>query len=596
MAYETYSGAWGDQASKVAYFMQLFSQVRTRRATFEAQWEESAALCWPEYRNSFTFGHQRPAGVKYTQTQIDSTGSICSHRFMSICDALLTPWNMLWSQVEASNKDLMKDRDAKIYFHKVTHALWSQRYRAESNFMGQQQQNWQALGVFGNQGMMIDMLDPAPGMYAPGLRYMSLSPGELYVLQNHQGRVDGFIRHFRWSPRQAYQRWGMAIPPVLKAAMEKNSQQLYDFLHFVIPRTDYDPFKVFSDQGKAWSSTYISVTGYNILEEGGYRTFPLAYGRYQQAPEEEYGRGPAQMVLPELKTLNALKGMYLKQGHRAVEPTWVIGDDGLVDFKAHPGSFNYGGFSADGKLLVASLPVGNIQAAQDMLDASGKIINDAFLTTLFPLLFDEKGAQKSAREVIEMANEKGIFLAPTLGRQYGEYLGTMIDRELDLLSYMGLLPTPPRSVQEARGDYKIVYTSPLARALSGQAISGYMRTVQMANEVVQVTGDPALMDIFDFDKAFPAIACEQFVPPEWMADPQKIAMKAKNRAAAAKADQDTKSLPGRAAIMKAQAITAKAQTGGNTGGTLSGTPQGGMPMMPGQTQPGGSPFGTPGQQ
>jgi hypothetical protein len=41
-------------------------------------------------------------------------------------------------------------------------------------------------------------------------------------------------------------------------------------------------------------------------------------------------------------------------------------------------------------------------------------------------------------------------------------------------------------------------------------------------------------------------------------------------------------MPGRAAIMKAQAINTKAQTGGNIGGTLSGTPQGGMPMMPGQ--------------
>jgi len=573
--------------------MQLFNQVRSRRLTFEAQWEESAALCWPEYRNSFTYGHVRAAGAKYTQVQIDSTGSICAHRFMSICDALLTPWNMLWSQVEASNKDLMKDRDAKIYFHDVTQALWASRYRAESNFMGQQQQNWQALGVFGNQGMLTDMLDPSPGQMVPGLRYMSLSPGELYVLQNHQGRVDGFIRHFRWSPRQAYQRWGDAIPPVLRAAMEKNSQQLYDFLQFVLPRTDYDPFKIFSNQGKAWSSTYISVTGYNILEEGGYRTFPLAFGRYQQAPEEEYGRGPAQMVLPELKTLNATKGLFLKQGHRAVDPALMIGDDGLMDFKNHPGSFNYGGFTADGKLLVAALPHGEIQVSKEMQDASTQIINDAFLTTLFPLLFDAKGAQKSAREVIEQANEKGIFLAPTLGRQYGEYLGTMIDRELDLLSYMGQLPKPPQSVLDAKDDYKIVYTSPLARALSGQAIGGYMRTVQMANEVVQVTGDPALMDIFDFDAAFPAIAGEQFVPPTWMASPQKIAQKAKNRAAALKRDQDVKALPGLAAKAKADAIVAKAQTGGNTGGTLSGTPQGGMPMMPGQSQPGGSPFGTP---
>src|SRR5713226_6676005 len=137
---------WGDAEdtqARVAYYMHLFSQVRTRRVTFEAQWEEAASLCWPEYRNTFSFGHVRAPGTKYTQFQVDSTGSIASHRFMSICDALLTPWNMLWSKVQASNSDLMKDRAAKQYFYDVTKCLWAHRYRAESNFMGQQQQNWQ---------------------------------------------------------------------------------------------------------------------------------------------------------------------------------------------------------------------------------------------------------------------------------------------------------------------------------------------------------------------------------------------------------------------------------------------------------------------
>jgi hypothetical protein len=593
--YDLYRGDAYDNSAKMAYFMLLFGQVRVRRVTFEAQWEEAAALCWPEYRNSFSFGHNRPAGMKYTEFQVDSTGSIASHRFMAICDALLTPWNMMWSQIRASNHDLMKDRDAKIYFHDLTKCLWAHRYATEANFMGQQQQNWQALGVFGNQGMLIDELDKRPGNFAPGLRYMSQSPGEIYVLQNHQGRVDGFIRHFRWTARQAYQCWPGKIPEVLTAALEKNSQQLYDFLQFVMPRTDYEPHKIFAPQGKPWSSTYVSITGYCILEESGYRTFPLAFGRYQQAPEEEYGRGPAQMVLPELKTLNAEKAVFLKQGHRAADPAYLIGDDGLMDFKNHPGSFNYGGFNEDGRMMVGILPTGEIQVSEKMLEASTNIINDAFLTTLFPLLFDTKGGQqKSAREVIEAANEKGIFLAPTLGRQYGEYLGALIDRELDVLSSMGCLPKMPQSVREAKGEYQIIYTSPLAKALEGQAAAGFMRTAQMIGEMIQTGADPALVDILDFDEAVPHIADIQHVPPRWIADPKKVAAKAKQRAQAAERENQVKELPGKAAIMKAQAITAKAQNGGNTGGTLSGTPQGGMPMMPGQAQPGGRGFGQPG--
>jgi hypothetical protein len=579
---------YDDEQSRVAYLIRLWQQVRTRRLNFETQWEESAALCLPEYRNSFTYGHVRPPGVKYTQYQVDSSGAIALHRFMAVCEAMLTPHNMLWSIVRADNPDIMRDRKAKEYFVDVTKTLWAQRYRAAANFVGQQQQNYLCLGGFGNQYMFVDALDNAPARFTRGLRYVSLGPGELYLLQNHQGRVDGAIRHFRWTARQAMQRWQGKIPQVLKAAYEQNSPVLFDFLQFILPRADYDPLLALSPKGRPWSSIYVSVVGYAILEEGGYRSFPIAVGRYTQAPEEDYGRGPCQQVLPELKTLNAEKSVFLKQGHRAGDPAYLIADDGLMDFKNHPGSFNYGGMTADGKPLVGVVPTGDIQITKEMMDESAKAINDAFLVSLFPLLFDNKGNQKSAREVVETAVEQGIFLTP-LGRQYGEYLGTLIERELDLLSYMGLLPEMPDVLKEAKGEYQIIYTSPLARSMEGsQPIAGFMRTLQMGQEVVNVTGDNSIMDIFDFDTALAEIGEEQFVPPRWFADEKEIAQKRKARAAAAARDQESKELPGKAAIMKAQAITAKAQTGGNIGGTLSGTPAGGMPEMPAASQ------GTPG--
>lgn len=571
--------------------MRLFGQARIDRVNFETQWEEAAALVWPEYRNSFTFGHLRPPGVKYTQFQVDSTATMAAWRFMNICDALLTPAHMQWSIVRADDASLMRDPSVRKYFAETTECLWSHRYRPEANFIAQQQQNYLALGVFGNQAMMVEEYDAAPGPRRPGLRYIGLPPGEVYVLCNHQGRVDAFIRHFRWSARRAATRWGFDnLAPALKAAAEVNSATLFDFLQFVLPRTDYMPEELLTPRGKPWSSCIVSVVGYKILEESGYRRFPLHHGRYTQAPEESYGRGPAQQVLPEIKTLNAEKSDFLTQGKMAGAPVWLLADD-LIDFKAHPNSFNWGGMTPDGKPLVSRLEPGNINVTKDMMDASANIINSAFLVDLFPLLFDEKkGGQKSAREVIEMANDRGIFLAPTLGRQYGEYLGTMIDRELDLLSYQGLLPEMPPALKEAKGEYKTVYASPLARALRGQPIAGFMRTVQFAQEVANITGDPSVLDVFDFETAQREIADDQFVPPRWMATDKQVARKQQARAKQQEREFDAKTMAGRAALAKAQAIMAKAQTGGNIGGVLSGTPEGGMPQVPPQV-----PQGVPGQ-
>ena len=599
--YDLYTGAPDDETAKVAYLIQLFSYARQNRVNFEVQWEEAAALCWPEYRNSFSFGHVRSPGVKYTQFQVDSKGSIASHRFMCIADALLTPYNMLWSKVCAPDPELMKEREARLYYDEITKIVWMERYQALANFQPQNQKNWHQLGVFGNMGMLVNDLDRRPGSAPPGLSYISTSVGEMYKLVNNQGRCDGYIRHFRWNARRAYQKWGENIPPVLGAALEKaDSYTLFDFLEFCIPRTDYDPKKLFSKQGKPWASIYVSVLGYSILEEGGYYTFPWPNGGYMTAPEEEYDRGPAQMVLPELKTLNSEKEAFLKQGLLAGDPAYLMPDDGMFDFKAASGAFNYGAMTADGKKLVDVLPAGNIQVTKEMMDESGKAVDDAFLVSLFPMLFDNKGQQKSAREVIEVANQMGIFLAPTLGRNFSDYLATLKMREMDLLGRMGKFPKPPDVVREAGPvRWQAKFCGPLAMAMSGQSIAGYMRTVEMAKEVVNVTQDNSLMDVFDFDTAMPEIAQDQHVPERWMADPKQVAAKRKQRAASQAKKDYIASLPGLAAKAKAEAITAKAAAGQNIGGTLSGTPQGGMPAVPGAPpgqpgQPGAGP-GQPGQ-
>lgn len=604
MAYELYYGMADDDTAKVAYLMQLFAQSQNLRTNFDVQWEEAASIYLPEYRNSWSFGHNRPPGVKYQQYQVDSTGAIAANRFMAIGNALCTPHTMQWSVYRPVdhqgrvNAELWKERDVQIYYSQLTNLIWSQRYRPEANFLAAQLQNWLCLGVFGNQSMFVDKLDTAPGEFKRGIRYIPVPPGAVYLLRDHQARTTGCIRHFRWLARQAHQKWPGEIPPQLVAALQQNSSTMFDFLHFILPRTDYDPWKILAPQGKRYWSCYVSVTGWKILEEGGYNSFPLPHGDYTLAPEEDYGRGPGQQVLAEAKTLNAQKTDYLALARGASRPAYLLPTDGVLDFKTQPGAFNYGAINSQGQELVKPLGVGNFQIAEAMLADSKAIVNSAFLVDLFPMLFDQKGGQRSAREVIEVANQMGIFLGPTLGRQFGEYLGTLARREIDVLDDQGLLPKLPNVMREARGEFEhgTVFVSPLARSLAQTHVAGYMRAVEFTREVVNITGDPAPLDNFDFDTAIPAIAEAGYVPPEWMSDRRKMAAVRQQRAKAAEADRQVKMLPGQAAIMKAKAISDKAQTGGNTGGTLSGQPEGAMPMMPGQNQPGGRAFGQPGPQ
>jgi hypothetical protein len=300
-----------------------------------------------------------------------------------------------------------------------------------------------------------------------------------------------------------------------------------------------------------FASYYVSIEGKALLSEGGYNTFPYSTSRYEQAPGELYGRSPAMEVLPAIKTLNEEKKVLLKQGHRTVDPVLLAHDDGVIDtFSLKPGAINYGGVSADGRALVQALPVGNVMIGKELMDDERLVINDAFLVTLFQILTETPAM--TATEVMERTREKGILLAPTLGRQQSEYLGPMIERELDILSRQGVLPPMPGALLEAKGEYRIEYDSPLSRAQRAEEAAGAMRALETALNVANVTQDPSVLDVFDFDVMVPEMAEIQGMPTRWTKTKEKIEEVRQAREQAQQAQGHIEAAPAAASLMMAR--------------------------------------------
>jgi hypothetical protein len=530
-----------------------FSEMQTWRATFAQHWEEVAELVLPTSRNTFYYGNFNWPGQKKTDRQVDATAAMALERFGAILDSLLTPRNMKWHQLAASDPKLMKDRRTRLWFEEATNVLFKQRYAPIANFSAQNQGQYQSLGAFGTGNMFIDRYE-GPDR-AKGLRYKALPLGEMFLRENHQGLIDGFIRWYRLTGRQAVLKFGKEnLPANILEAFEKGSLAPFDFLHRVCARGDYEQGRL-DAKGKLFASYNICMDTQTLLREGGYNTFPVASSRYTQTPGEVYGRSPAMMVLPAIKTLNSEKRDFLTQGHRAVSPVLLATDDGIVDFSMRPGALNKGAWSDQGHPLIGTLPIGNINISKEMMDEERAIINDAFLVSLFQILTESP--QMTATEVIERTNEKGILLAPTVGRQQSEYLGPMIDRELDLLSDMKLLPPMPPALLEARGEYTINYTSPLSRAMRAQEAAGFSRTLEIGLQIVNATQDPSVLDFMDFDIALPAVAEIQAMPVSWTCSEEKIAAKRDMRVKAAERQQQIQAAPAAAAMIKAQAVAAK---------------------------------------
>lgn len=534
-----------------AELIQDWNYLYGLRGNWMVHWTEIAQRILPMHSYLFQNYEQLSIqGDKRNQELYDSTGALALGRFGAILDSLLTPRDTFWHHVRSQDAVIMRNKACQDWFDQCNQILFKQRYAATANFASNNQNVFLSLGAYGTGALFIDAFAGAKGV-----RYRNTHLSEIYLQENHQGMVDRVCRRFMLTARQATQQFKDSCPEIIWLKAKTAPDEQYFFLHWVQPRKDHNPER-YDAKGMPYESHYVSIEGRCMVydmdrpKDQGYRTFPYVVPRYYQAPNEAYGRSPAMDCLPSLKTLNEQKKTMLKQGHRALDPVLLAHDDGIVDaFNMQPGAVNAGGISADGRVLVQPLPIGNIQAGKEMMDEERNLINDSFLVSLFQILTESP--EMTATEVMERTREKGILLAPTIGRQQSEYLGPLIDREIDVLSRQGLLPKMPPMLAQAKGEYKIVYDSPISRTQKAEYASGAVRTLEILGNYAQQTGDRSSLNIINIDVAGPEIADIQGVPAHWLNSPEKIQALKRQQQKEAAMQAAVQAGPAQAALMNA---------------------------------------------
>lgn len=541
-------------SDRTQFHIQKLGTLRQERGNWNQQWEEAASLIIPAHRNSFqSYGMDNAygnTGQKKTELQFDATVGIAAQRFAAVIESLCTPQNQEWHRLVPADKTLKRNRAVRLFFDELNQRLFELRRRPVANFVGNSQQVYLSLGVYGNGQLFVDQPDDEPG-----LRYRNMHLGEVYYVENHANIVDSFYRAFYMSSRQIVQMFskpGDSVPEEIKEKVKNPTQaeEKLEVLHCVYPREDYDSRRV-DPKGMRYASLYILKQSQHELRESGFNSFPMPTARYTQVSGETYGRGPAQWVLPSIKVLNEEKKTVLKQGQRVVDPVLLAHDDStLGSFSLRAGHLNPGTMSKDGKRLVDILPTGNIAVGDKLMEMERAVINDAFLITLFQILIDTP--QMTATEVLERAREKGMLIAPTAGRINSEFLGRLIERELDLMFQQGLIPPLPPILQDAEAaEYFIEYDSPMSRMQRAEKAAGFMRSLAMASEYAKSTGDMAPLDHFNFDVAVPEILDINGAPTAWTRSIEEVEQIRAGRAQQAQNQQLIEAAPAVAGLAKA---------------------------------------------
>ena len=420
-------------------------------------------------------------------------------------ESVLCPRTQRWHGLTVTDKALSKRDTVRAYCEQVTDILFAARYNARANFTGATGEHFMSLGAFGNG---CTYLDEKLGKH---LRYKALFLGEIYFAADGMGLLDTVHRKFELTARQAAKWFGKDCPASITDAAAKNPDRIFEFVHCVRPRDDYDPGRR-DFRGMPWASAYVSRESQELIGESGYWTMPYLASRFMTTARETYGRGPASMVLPTLNTANEMQKTLLRAGQKAVDPPLMLPDeDTLSSFNLRSGALNFGAVTAQGQQLVQPLQTGmNMPIGLEMIQSEREVINQAFYVTLFQILVENP--QMTATEAMLRAQEKGALLAPAMGPQQSEYFSPMIARELDILSRAGQLPDMPDELAEAGGVLEIEFTSPLNRLQRAEDGVAILQTLEALTPLAQL--DPEVMTIFNLRRTAKKLADIKGVPAD----------------------------------------------------------------------------------
>ena len=455
----------------------------------------------------------------------------------------------------------MRIQRVRQYHEDLTDLLFQNRYNRYANFMQTQSEVYTSMGVYGTGPKYIGQRTPNALYQKQSLLYKACPLRDIFILLNDEGEVDTVFRRFWLNVRQFKQKFpGVALPKCM--AMVENQpnseSQFFEFLHIVHPRSDYDP-QAISARRHPIVGSYLCVQEQEYVgDEQGFRSMPYLTPRTFTEAGDPYGFAPAVQAMAAMGTASAMKKTMIRQGQKAVDPVLLAHDDGVVNgpVDLRPGKINYGALDSQGRKLIQALEQGNYKIGKDMVADERADIEDCFFATYFKMLLETP--EMTATQVLDRISKETALLSPTMGRIQSEDLTRNVGREIDVLIEMGKIATSPNGpglqmppeLIEAGAEYELIFTSPMAKGMYADEVSGFMRAVQFATEVAQGTNDLSLLDEFNFKEAIPEIADHLSVPVRWMNDTKTKKALADGRAQAAQQEQLLKNAAPIASAMK----------------------------------------------
>lgn len=471
--------------------------------------------------NGRFFRDERNRGDKNFNNILDETATLAARVTVSGMMSGVSSPTRPWFRLGIPDQDLAESQAVKQWLTDVRDMIL--RVFSRNNTYRMLPHVYKELIAFGTAANFI----------MPDFEFLTwnkgLTAGEYAISTDGRGRVDTLYREFEMKITQIYKEfvlqpdgsedWSVVSPSIKNRFQSHRARDTWwPILHLVEPREFQERTSGSSlSRDKPWRSMFLELGRDNNdkpMRDSGFDDMPVQAPRWDSIGGDEYGYGPGFEAMGSIKQLQQEQ---LRKG-QAIDfmtypPVMIPGDLKNQEVDNLPGGVNY--YTAINNQKIQPLYEANLRLDDllgDIQDVRSRI-NRTFYTDLFATISqDPRNQRATAREIVEVHEEKLLQLGPVLERLHDELLSPMVDLTFTELVRTGQVPTPPPEIEGQQ--ISVEFISILAQAQRAAGLGSLDRLIATVGAISQQSQNPAAWDKLDQDQIVDQYADRLAVDPE----------------------------------------------------------------------------------
>lgn len=418
-----------------------YQQGQKRRAAWENLWRDCYVYALPQ--RGAGFGPEFAPGRTVADRVFDGTAMDAVDQLAASLLAELTPPFSQWFDFVPGSLVDPVERGAFAELLEEAGRVMHGHFN-RSNFAVEIHQAFLDLVTVGNATLL---LEEAPAGEMSAFRFSAVPLAETVFECGRDGRIDGHFRRTAMTRSTLRSRYPQV--DLTRACGTGDEQTSHTVVEAVLPVRSLHQYTALLD-----------VPGASplLLAEGVFETSPFISFRWLKAAAETYGRSPVMSALPDIKTINKVVELVLKNASIAVTGIWQADDDGVLN----PATINL----APGSIIPKAVGSSGLTPLQapGRFDVSTLMLDELRARVRRTLLVDRlgpaSGPRMTATEILERSQETARLLGATYGRLQSELLTPLLMRAYAILRRRGEIPELPLDGRVV----EIAYRAPLARS------------------------------------------------------------------------------------------------------------------------------------